>query len=128
MNVNVRVWIASSSELVLQSVRTCFTYHPVLCVCVKTPHLVNLNEDPLMSECLVYYIKEGQTRLGRPNNASVTQDIQLSGPLILSEHCVFNNHDGTSINIIIIIIVIVIINSSSLCISVDFLMITSVVS
>uniref|UniRef100_A0A8K9WV35 Kinesin motor domain-containing protein n=1 Tax=Oncorhynchus mykiss TaxID=8022 RepID=A0A8K9WV35_ONCMY len=28
-----------------------------------TPHLVNLNEDPLMSECLLYYIKEGVTRL-----------------------------------------------------------------
>uniref|UniRef100_A0A8D3D3S5 Kinesin motor domain-containing protein n=1 Tax=Scophthalmus maximus TaxID=52904 RepID=A0A8D3D3S5_SCOMX len=27
-----------------------------------TPHLVNLNEDPLMSECLLYYIKEGFTR------------------------------------------------------------------
>uniref|UniRef100_A0AAY4AIT2 Kinesin motor domain-containing protein n=1 Tax=Denticeps clupeoides TaxID=299321 RepID=A0AAY4AIT2_9TELE len=27
-----------------------------------TPHLVNLNEDPLMSECLLYYIKEGLTR------------------------------------------------------------------
>uniref|UniRef100_A0A667ZS56 Kinesin family member 1C n=1 Tax=Myripristis murdjan TaxID=586833 RepID=A0A667ZS56_9TELE len=27
-----------------------------------TPHLVNLNEDPLMSECLLYYIKEGVTR------------------------------------------------------------------
>lgn len=23
----------------------------------KTPHLVNLNEDPFMSECLIYYIK-----------------------------------------------------------------------
>ena len=28
----------------------------------KTPHLVNLNEDPLMSECLLYYIKDGVTR------------------------------------------------------------------
>jgi hypothetical protein len=27
----------------------------------KTPHLVNLNEDPLMSECLIYYIKDGTT-------------------------------------------------------------------
>lgn len=31
----------------------------------QTPHLVNLNEDPLMSECLLYYIKEGFTRSGR---------------------------------------------------------------
>ncbi|XP_074936598.1 kinesin-like protein KIF1C isoform X4 [Phalacrocorax aristotelis] len=28
----------------------------------KTPHLVNLNEDPLMSECLLYHIKDGVTR------------------------------------------------------------------
>lgn len=32
------------------------------CFSVKTPHLVNLNEDPLMSECLLYYIKDGITR------------------------------------------------------------------
>jgi len=47
-----------------------------------------------MSECLVYYIKDGQTRLGRPYNTAVTQDIQLSGSHILDEHCVFNNQDG----------------------------------
>ena len=29
---------------------------------LQTPHLVNLNEDPLMSECLLYYIKQGITR------------------------------------------------------------------
>lgn len=28
----------------------------------QSPNLVNLNEDPLMSECLLYYIKEGTTR------------------------------------------------------------------
>lgn len=32
-------------------------------VLFQTPHLVNLNEDPLMSECLLYYIKDGITRL-----------------------------------------------------------------
>lgn len=33
-------------------------------LCPQTPHLVNLNEDPLMSECLLYYIKDGITRWG----------------------------------------------------------------
>lgn len=33
-----------------------------LLVSPQTPHLVNLNEDPLMSECLLYYIKDGVTR------------------------------------------------------------------
>ncbi|XP_032456660.1 kinesin-like protein unc-104 isoform X12 [Nasonia vitripennis] len=59
----------------------------------KTPHLVNLNEDPLMSECLLYYIKDGFTRIGSAE-ANIPQDIQLCGPHILSEHCVFENHEG----------------------------------
>lgn len=29
----------------------------------KTPHLVNLNEDPNLSECLLYYIKDGECNL-----------------------------------------------------------------
>lgn len=59
----------------------------------KTPHLVNLNEDPFMSECLIYYIKDGFTRIGSAE-ANIPQDIQLCGPHILSEHCVFENHGG----------------------------------
>uniref|UniRef100_A0A8C2B8G6 Kinesin-like protein n=1 Tax=Cyprinus carpio TaxID=7962 RepID=A0A8C2B8G6_CYPCA len=53
----------------------------------KTPHLVNLNEDPLMSECLLYYIKDGITRL-------VRQDIVLSGHFIKEEHCTFTSTTG----------------------------------
>ncbi|XP_063895123.1 kinesin-like protein unc-104 isoform X7 [Helicoverpa armigera] len=59
----------------------------------KTPHLVNLNEDPNLSECLIYYIKNGVTRVGT-SEANVPQDIQLSGSHILSEHCIFENTDG----------------------------------
>lgn len=58
-----------------------------------TPHLVNLNEDPTLSECLLYYIKDGMTRLGT-SEANVPQDIQLSGPYIMKEHCVFENKGG----------------------------------
>ncbi|XP_035379967.1 kinesin-like protein KIF1A isoform X11 [Electrophorus electricus] len=54
----------------------------------KTPHLVNLNEDPLMSECLLYYIKDGTTRVGR-EDAHTRQDIVLSGHFIKDEHCIF---------------------------------------
>lgn len=57
-----------------------------------TPHLVNLNEDPLMSECLLYYIKEGVTRVGQKD-----VDIKLSGQFIKEQHCVFYsyiNHNG----------------------------------
>ncbi|XP_035295178.1 kinesin-like protein KIF1A isoform X12 [Cricetulus griseus] len=56
----------------------------------KTPHLVNLNEDPLMSECLLYYIKDGVTRVGR-EDAERRQDIVLSGHFIKEEHCVFRS-------------------------------------
>ncbi|XP_011726094.1 kinesin-like protein KIF1A isoform X9 [Macaca nemestrina] len=56
----------------------------------KTPHLVNLNEDPLMSECLLYYIKDGVTRVGREDGER-RQDIVLSGHFIKEEHCVFRS-------------------------------------
>ncbi|KAM6177685.1 kinesin-like protein KIF1A isoform 5-T5 [Rhynchocyon petersi] len=56
----------------------------------KTPHLVNLNEDPLMSECLLYYIKDGTTRVGR-EDAERRQDIVLSGHFIKEEHCIFRS-------------------------------------
>uniref|UniRef100_A0A8C9FF51 Kinesin family member 1B n=1 Tax=Pavo cristatus TaxID=9049 RepID=A0A8C9FF51_PAVCR len=68
----------------------------------KTPHLVNLNEDPLMSECLLYYIKDGITRVGQAD-AERRQDIVLSGAHIKEEHCIFrsernnNGEEGRSI-------------------------------
>ncbi|XP_047564735.1 kinesin-like protein KIF1C isoform X2 [Lutra lutra] len=52
----------------------------------KTPHLVNLNEDPLMSECLLYHIKDGITRVGQ-----VDVDIKLTGQFIREQHCVFQS-------------------------------------
>jgi kinesin family member 1 len=58
-----------------------------------TPHLINLNEDPTLSECLLYYIKDGTTKLGT-SEAEIPQDIQLSGSHILKEHCVFQNDNG----------------------------------
>ncbi|XP_049322858.1 kinesin-like protein KIF1A isoform X3 [Astyanax mexicanus] len=61
----------------------------------KTPHLVNLNEDPLMSECLLYYIKDGITKVGR-EDASCRQDIVLSGHFIEEEHCLFTSSTGAS--------------------------------
>uniref|UniRef100_A0A8C8JBC1 plus-end-directed kinesin ATPase n=1 Tax=Oncorhynchus tshawytscha TaxID=74940 RepID=A0A8C8JBC1_ONCTS len=60
---------------------------------VGTPHLVNLNEDPLMSECLLYYIKDGTTKVGR-EDARSRQDIVLSGHFIQDEHCTFSSTTG----------------------------------
>lgn len=36
----------------------------------KSPHLVNLNEDPTLSECLLYYIKDG---MGTGHGATAVQ-------------------------------------------------------
>ncbi|XP_060690304.1 kinesin-like protein KIF1A isoform X16 [Hemiscyllium ocellatum] len=68
----------------------------------KTPHLVNLNEDPLMSECLLYYIKDGTTRVGR-EDAERRQDIVLSGHFIKEEHCIFRS-DIKSLGEVIVIL------------------------
>ncbi|XP_037324668.2 kinesin-like protein KIF1A isoform X13 [Pungitius pungitius] len=67
----------------------------------KTPHLVNLNEDPLMSECLLYYIKDGVTRVGRVDAAS-RQDIVLSGHFIKDEHCTFTSSTDKTREIVVL--------------------------
>ncbi|CDZ98625.1 kinesin-like protein [Phaffia rhodozyma] len=59
----------------------------------KFSHLVNLSEDPLMSECLVYQLKPGRTTVG--NVTSLTSPaIRLSGSQILDDHCAFSNENG----------------------------------
>ena len=66
-----------------------------------------------MSECLLYYVKEGSTKSVLPsflpslraNHNTVfvffrvgqNGDIQLSGQFILEEHCTFDNKGGTTI-------------------------------
>ncbi|CAO3631695.1 unnamed protein product [Cunninghamella blakesleeana] len=73
----------------------------------KMPHLVNLNEDPLMSECLMYQIKPGITHVGRNetemqksshNNEEKTgkefSTITLGGSKIDDDHCWFDNING----------------------------------
>ncbi|TRZ02867.1 hypothetical protein DNTS_026732 [Danionella cerebrum] len=60
----------------------------------RLPNLVNLNEDPQLSEMLLYMIKEGQTKVGKLKSES-DHDIQLSGALIADEHCVISSVKGT---------------------------------
>ncbi|KAJ2018975.1 hypothetical protein GGI14_001918 [Coemansia sp. S680] len=51
-----------------------------------TPHLVNLSEDPLMSECLVYNLKPGHTTVGSGDDV----DIRLSASGgVAPRHCYF---------------------------------------
>ncbi|XP_067383269.1 kinesin-like protein KIF1B isoform X13 [Channa argus] len=69
----------------------------------KTPHLVNLNEDPLMSECLLYYIKDGITRVGQ-TDAERRQDIVLSGAHIKEEHCIFRSERNANGDVIVMLV------------------------
>ncbi|XP_053338534.1 kinesin-like protein KIF1B isoform X4 [Clarias gariepinus] len=69
----------------------------------KTPHLVNLNEDPLMSECLLYYIKDGVTRVGQAD-AERRQDIVLSGAHIREEHCIFRSERNANGDVIVLLV------------------------
>nr|XP_020473473.1 kinesin-like protein KIF1B isoform X13 [Monopterus albus] len=69
----------------------------------KTPHLVNLNEDPLMSECLLYYIKDGITRVGQTDTER-RQDIVLSGAHIKEEHCIFCSERNANGDVIVMLV------------------------
>nr|OQO15943.1 hypothetical protein B0A51_18361 [Rachicladosporium sp. CCFEE 5018] len=70
----------------------------------KMPHLVNLSDDPLLAECLVYNLKPGTTTVGNVETNAVTGepsgeasssvDIRLNGSKILHDHCTFENVDG----------------------------------
>lgn len=61
----------------------------------KMPHLVNLSDDPLLAECLVYNLKPGTTTVGNVDKENQTAEIRLNGAQILDEHCTFENVDGT---------------------------------
>lgn len=51
----------------------------------RLPNLVNLNEDPQLSEMLLYMIREGRTTVGKLRSGS-SHDIQLTGALIGDQH------------------------------------------
>ncbi|KAG1473034.1 hypothetical protein G6F56_001181 [Rhizopus delemar] len=65
----------------------------------EIPYLINLNEDPLMSECLMYNIKPGITHVDQfVENGETTSKrsdgvyvIRLSGDSIGENHCRFEN-------------------------------------
>ena len=59
----------------------------------KMPHLVNLSDDPLLAECLVYNIKPGKTNVGNVEDSSTASEIRLNGTKILRDHCTFENSD-----------------------------------
>lgn len=61
----------------------------------KMPHLVNLSDDPLLTECLIYNLKPGTTTVGNVATTDASSaEIRLNGSRILHEHCAFENVDG----------------------------------
>ena len=59
----------------------------------KMPHLVNLSDDPLLAECLIYNIKPGTTTVGNVDT-STNSEIRLNGSKIQHRHCAFENADN----------------------------------
>uniref|UniRef100_A0A671T8A7 plus-end-directed kinesin ATPase n=1 Tax=Sinocyclocheilus anshuiensis TaxID=1608454 RepID=A0A671T8A7_9TELE len=59
-------------------------------------------KDPLMSECLLYYIKDGITRVGQAD-AERRQDIVLSGAHIKEEHCIFRSERNANGDVIVML-------------------------
>ena len=52
------------------------------------PNLVNLTDDPQLSEMLLYVLKEGVTTVGRQGGGASSQshDIELKGALVMENH------------------------------------------
>ena len=59
----------------------------------KMPHLVNLSDDPLLAECLVYNLKPGITTVGNVDSSEASE-IRLNGSKILEHHCKLENVDN----------------------------------
>lgn len=54
----------------------------------RLPNLVNLTDDPQLSEMLLYVLKEGVTTVGRKGGGilSESHDIELKGALVMENH------------------------------------------
>ncbi|XP_069464446.1 kinesin-like protein KIF16B isoform X3 [Ambystoma mexicanum] len=60
----------------------------------ELPHLIGIDDDLLSTGIILYHLKEGRTYVGR-EDAATEQDIVLHGLDLESEHCIFENLDGT---------------------------------
>lgn len=63
----------------------------------RLPSLVNLSEDAQLSEVLLYVLKVGVTTVGRSGGEKGEEphDIELTGTLILKDHCTLVNEEST---------------------------------
>eukprot|EP00055_Hartaetosiga_balthica_P004371 m.11337 g.11337 ORF g.11337 m.11337 type:complete len:1428 (+) comp3821_c0_seq1:81-4364(+) len=56
------------------------------------PKLINLNEDPQLSEMILYSLNEGDVIVGNNDDA----DVQLGGALVLPKHCTLHCDENTN--------------------------------
>ncbi|XP_066596484.1 kinesin-like protein Klp98A isoform X2 [Prorops nasuta] len=59
----------------------------------EMPHLVGIDDDLLSTGVTLYHLKEGKTLVGT-EEASLPQDIVLTGTDVEAEHCVFQLENG----------------------------------
>ncbi|KAJ8302783.1 hypothetical protein KUTeg_019179 [Tegillarca granosa] len=59
----------------------------------RDPHLINLNEDPMLSGVITHFLESGETTIGR-KDASPKPTICLSGLSIEKKHAVITNSNG----------------------------------
>ncbi|XP_010225888.1 PREDICTED: kinesin-like protein KIF16B, partial [Tinamus guttatus] len=60
----------------------------------ELPHLIGIDDDLLSTGIILYHLKEGRTYVGR-EDAMTEQNIVLHGLDLESEHCIFENLNGT---------------------------------
>lgn len=65
----------------------------------RLPHLINLNEDPILSGALIYYLETGDTLVGTPTDEPDRSqpEIQLYGLNICREHCVIEHREDGAV-------------------------------
>ncbi len=57
----------------------------------QIPHLINLNEDPMLSGKLKYFLVDGDTHVGRRFNAPNSENhIMMGGADIQPQHCIIS--------------------------------------
>ena len=59
----------------------------------KDPHLLNLNEDPMLSGVVALFLDSGETTIGR-KDATPPPKIPLSGLSITKDHAIIINKKG----------------------------------
>ena len=60
---------------------------------LSLPRILNLHEDPMLSECVMYVFKAGETKIGRKSPEG-GNDVELNGLNMKKNHAVLTNQDG----------------------------------